>query len=62
MNDLILILYDFSINLKIIQFFVFKVADLTIFENIALKIAYNTYTPLSIIHFFVFKVDFNLFF
>ena len=62
MNELILILYDFSINLKIIQFFVFKVDNIEIFENIALKNHYNTYQPLFIIYFFVFKVDFNLFF
>ena len=62
MNELILILYDFLIILKIIQFFVFKFDNIVIFKNIALKIAYKMYKPLSIIYFFVFKDDFDLFF
>ena len=62
MIELILILYDFSIILKIIQFFVFNVNDMAIFENIALKNHYKIYQPLFIICFFEFKIDFDLFF
>ena len=59
---IILILYDFSKESKIIRFFVFKVVNMLIFENLAPKIHFNTLQPLFIILFFVFKVDFDLFY
>ena len=37
-----LILHDFLKESKIIRFFVFKVVNLSIFENIALEIHFNT--------------------
>ena len=54
--------FYFLIFFIIIQFFVFKVDNISIFENIALKKYYKIYHPLFIIQFFVFKVDFDLFF